>query len=77
MLVLAVGEPVEGNCIFTQWSDWGSCSVTCDDGTQVRKRRVAGVAADGADFLNCTGELTEFSVCKNLPCGGMLLLDCT
>ena len=65
-----VGERVEGNCVFTQWTAWGSCSVTCDQGTQVRKRRVASVEADGADFFNCTGQLTELRVCINLPCGG-------
>ena len=71
-LFFLVDNPVNSDCEFTGWTEWGSCSVTCEDGTQARNRRVAKVARKVIDTVNCTGELTQLRICKNIPCNGRI-----
>ncbi|CAI8038078.1 Thrombospondin-2 [Geodia barretti] len=63
----ADGEREEGGCDFTEWSDYGPCSVTCGVGQRARVRSVKNVV-DQVDFLNCTGALSEVKTCDAGPC---------
>ena len=66
-LLHIAGEKM-GECTFTEWSDFGPCSVTCGGvGEKVRVRRLISVG-DDADFLNCTGALNEVENCTRGPC---------
>ena len=70
---LSAGDNTEGGCSFTEWSDFGPCSVTCDGvGEQVRVRRLDAIAGSGVDIVNCTGNLTEIKQCVAPPCPGIL-----
>lgn len=51
---------------WSDWSPWGSCTVTCGNGTQTRTRtctnptpKYGGAACDGSadDFQDCTNNL--------------------
>ena len=67
-LLHTAGEPTEGECKFTEWSDFGPCSVTCGGvGEKVRVRQLISVG-DDADFLNCTGALNEIEPCTGGNC---------
>ena len=62
------GLTEKGECTFTEWSDFGPCSVTCGGvGEKVRVRRLISVG-DDADFLNCTGALNEIEPCTGGNC---------
>ena len=67
-ITILVGDRNEGECEFTDWSDFGPCSVTCGEGGQrVRIRRLISVDSDG-DSVNCNGNLTELQPCDPGPC---------
>ena len=68
-MFIADGEREEGGCDFTEWSDYGPCSVTCGVGQRARVRSVKNVV-DQVDFLNCTGALSEVKTCDARPCIG-------
>ena len=63
------GEREEGGCDFTEWSDYGPCSVTCGVGQRARVRSVRGIT-DTVDNLKCTGSLTQVEPCDAGPCIG-------
>ena len=46
---------------WTEWGQWSSCSVTCGEGTQTRKRRCTGEG-------ECPGEAIEARECKDRTC---------
>ena len=56
--------------IWGSWLDWSSCSVSCDNGTQVRLRECdnPNPAHGGA---NCTGINQEDTWCYLRSCAGM------
>nr|DBA18217.1 TPA: hypothetical protein GDO54_016492 [Pyxicephalus adspersus] len=52
---------------FSEWLPWQSCSVTCGQGVQKRKRLCDNPApANGG--LYCQGEESETRSCQNKPC---------
>jgi len=63
--------PVDG--IYTQWSQWGACSVTCGTGTHIRNRQCIGPFHGGrpcTDPLNKNGfgDATESENCFERAC---------
>ena len=57
------------DCSWGDWSEYSSCSVTCDgDGTKTRTRTKA-VEASGGGF-DCVGPAEESIHCNNGECGG-------
>ena len=55
--------------MWTEWSEFGACSVTCNGGTQERTRECTNPAPEfgGAD---CIGDAMESQVCGTDPCPG-------
>jgi Tfp pilus assembly major pilin PilA len=41
-------SPVVGDCGFSDWSEWGTCSTTCGSGERSRDRTVLSGTCDGA-----------------------------
>ena len=59
--------------IYTQWSQWGACSVTCGTGTHIRNRQCIGPFHGGrpcTDPLNKNGfgDATESENCFEKAC---------
>ena len=54
-------DPSCSATIWTSWSPWSSCSVTCGSGTQTRNRACRG--------SKCVGESSQSSTCVKAPCG--------
>ena len=58
---------VHGN--WSLWSEWETCSVTCDGGLQRRLRNCDNPPpAFGGD--DCSGESEEIRSCNEIPCEG-------
>jgi len=59
--------PVNGD--WSTWSQWGSCSVTCSNGTRTRERKCdRPVPAYGGRA--CVGERYESATCFEVECPG-------
>ena len=55
--------------VWSLWSDWDTCTVTCGGGTQNRMRTCDNPApANGG--ANCVGDSTEPSNCNTDGCPG-------
>ena len=63
------------NCIFydivngkwSEWSDWGQCSVSCGGGTQSRSRSCTPPKNGGK---GCEGDNSQTQECETDPCPG-------
>ncbi|XP_041359749.1 SCO-spondin-like isoform X3 [Gigantopelta aegis] len=55
--------PVDG--VFSDWSDWGECSVTCGGGIKWRTRTCTGPFYNGAD---CVGARNDSTSCNENNC---------
>merc|ERR1719420_311206 len=56
------------DCAWGEWSEYSSCSVSCDgDGTRTRHRSKAVEAANGG--FDCAGPTEDTETCNNGPCG--------
>ena len=66
-------EEPPGECTFSDWSDYGPCSVSCGNGRRVRRRRLISVDS-GSDAVACNGLLTEFDDCSQGPCPGNIAI---
>ncbi|XP_060570519.1 thrombospondin-2-like isoform X2 [Ruditapes philippinarum] len=60
-------EPCAVNGQWSDWSAWGNCSVTCENGTRTRHRECTD---PGPQFggMNCTGDTLEIEECSSQPC---------
>jgi hypothetical protein len=47
-------------CVYSDWTNWTSCTVTCGQGTQTHARNIL------AGF--CTEPLIETRICQMEPC---------
>ena len=60
---------IDGN--WGAWSDWGSCSLTCGDGQQLRQRQCDNPAPDGGS--ECSGSEEEVLSCNRETCPVVLI----
>ena len=54
---------------YSDWSDYGECSVTCGEGSQQRDRKCNNPSPKHGG-LDCVGENTQSRSCKEVPCPG-------
>ena len=54
------------DCVWSDWSDWDTCTVTCGGGTQGKTRSVTVVAEYGG--VECDGDATASQACCEDPC---------
>jgi hypothetical protein len=73
----SVAHPTESavpvDCLWSEYTDWSLCSVSCGDGTRQRKRHIATPAKGGGN--PCVGEKVETESCNTGPCTGFKLGD--
>ena len=66
---IILAYPVDGAWSF--WGTWGTCSVTCDNGTRTRTRTCDNPAPTyGGD--QCQGPSQDISECLMNTCPGIL-----
>ena len=58
------------NGVWGQWSSFTECSMSCDGGTQTR-RRVCDSPAPAGVGDQCPGDAEEAQSCNSDPCPGM------
>lgn len=56
------------DCLWSNYGDWSSCSVSCGRGVQQRKRMILQEAESGG--RSCQGEATETRPCLSRACPG-------
>ena len=57
------------DCVWGIWSEWGSCSTTCGDGTKTRTRTKLVVEND---IGVCNGQSMESDSCNPRACPGKI-----
>ena len=57
------------DCLWSGFSDWSECSVTCGRGSQSRDRKILQAATE--DGEDCVGEATETRECSQEECTDM------
>ena len=61
-----IGLKFSVNCTYTEWSVWGSCTVTCGEGSRMRTRNMDNLPLNGGK--PCTDPLAEIERCGEI-CG--------
>lgn len=62
------------DCLFTTWSEYSACSVTCGAGQHRRSRAIIDAVHGGRQ---CGGMLEEIDQCTAGDCpGGAIVVDC-
>lgn len=54
------------DCVLSEWSDWGDCTVHCEGGTQTKTRTVTTPAS--CNGQQCTGAETDLRECNMHKC---------
>lgn len=54
------------DCELNEWADWDACSVTCGEGTMLRKRIVMKIATEMGQGCNCA--LDQVKACHTEEC---------
>jgi len=67
------GNEEPADCVFSEWTEFGDCSSSCD-GVHDRTRRIATFALNGGN--NCQGPLKEVGACNVGNCSFKLSIDC-
>lgn len=59
-----------GDGAWSDWEEWGTCSLTCGDGTKTRSRTCDNPAPSngGAD---CAGDAVDTEACNDGACPGI------
>ena len=65
------GYIVDGE--WSNWSDYGDCSVTCGNGSRTRSRECNSPEPSGGGSP-CAGESQQTNECKEIACPGRSLL---
>nr|XP_061790885.1 hemicentin-1-like [Nerophis lumbriciformis] len=66
-VLVPVGLTVRVHGVYSEWAEWGPCSLTCGIGSQKRQRQCSNpVPANGG--RHCTGLDTETRNCHGKPC---------
>jgi hypothetical protein len=60
--------------IWSPWSSWSSCDVTCGSGSLLRHRTCTNPAPQNGG-LDCPGNGTELKTCQLKLCPGKYILD--
>merc|ERR1719313_1290105 len=60
------GDPCPVDCVWGQWSGFGSCSKTCGEGEEMRSRGKEIEAENGG--VECEGETEETRTCELTSC---------
>lgn len=61
------GGKTPTDCVWEDWSHWGLCSATCDQGKRARIRGQRIQAQSGG--RNCEGDPEELQACQLVGCG--------
>ena len=51
--------------VWTEWTNWTECSLSCGGGTQ---QRIRGCVLPKSDELTCDGDMREIRTCNSDPC---------
>ena len=55
--------------VWSDWSAWGTCSVTCDGGMRVRTRECVTESGEASTRARCEdGMANETMTCHDFPC---------
>ena len=56
------------DCVWSTFSDWSTCTVSCGGGTKVSHRSIAQAAVNGGK--ECVGTFIKTQDCNQDPCPG-------
>ena len=57
-------------CVWLEWSEWSTCSVSCGEGIEERTRGQIPAQHGGK---SCVGDSVETTPCSNDPCPSEIL----
>lgn len=58
---------LKGDCLWSEWQDWSSCTCSCDGGTQTRSRYVKATPRNGGKECDAN-TLSEVIPCNTRRC---------
>ena len=60
--------PADTEGVWAAWSDWGSCTLTCGSGFQIRSRICGAPTGNGRHVCLDEGHGSEVQACLQGPC---------
>ena len=73
MLLLIILDPVD--CTYSEWEQYGACSVTCGKGTKTRSRVISTTDSHGGK--KCVERLEQIIECDRSECPGNVTISVT